>query len=79
MDGALEVGAVPNCLMSSTGVPMASNGGICRMLRVVEAVTPSSWYFCSRASSTARACGPYLVNTSRLRTFSARSRRVSGG
>ena len=33
----------------------------------------------SSASSTARACGPYLVNTSRLRTLSARSRRVSGG
>ena len=40
--------------------------------------TPSSAYLASSASSTARACGPYFVNTSRFLTFSARSRRVSG-
>ena len=58
---------------------MVSNGEIFRMRGSSRLVTPSSWYFWSRASSTARACLPYLVKTSRLRTFSTRSRRVSGG
>ena len=41
---------------------------------------PSSAYLSSSASSTARACVAVLGEVrSRLRTFSARSRRVSGG
>ena len=65
--------------MSWMGVPIRSNGEIRSTCGFSRSRTPSSWYLSRRASSTARACSPYLVNTSRLRTFSARSRRVSGG
>ncbi len=46
---------VPNYFMSSTGVPIVSNGGTWRMRGSSRLMTPWSWYFCSSASSTARA------------------------
>ena len=50
-------------------MPIASKGVICRIRGSSRSMTPSSWYFCSSASSTARAWAPYFVNTSRLRTL----------
>ena len=64
--------------MSCTACPSRSKGAICSTLASSRLSTPSSRYLASSASSTARACGPYFVNTSRFLTFSARSRRVSG-
>ena len=47
--------------------------------RIAEVDDALVLIFLQQGFKTARACGPYLVKTSRLRTFSARSRRVSGG
>jgi hypothetical protein len=45
----------------------------------LDALMPLSAYLSSSASRTARAFSPYLAKTLRFLTFSARSRRVSGG
>ena len=78
VDGLLEASLIAESLDELHGVPSASKGGIFSTLASSRLSTPSSAYLASRASSTARACAPYFVNTSRFFTFSARSRRVSG-
>ena len=77
---ASKSAALPNSLdQLRRAFPSRRTAGSAGLRGSSRSMTPSSWYFCSSASSTARACGPYLVKTSRLRTLSARSRRVSGG
>ena len=48
VDGRSKSARPPNCLMSSSGVPIASKGGICRICGSSRLVTPSSWYFCEQ-------------------------------
>ena len=59
--------------------PSHRTGATLRIRGSSSAVTPSSWYFCSSASSTARALVPVFRKNIALAHVLTRSRRVSGG
>ena len=79
MYGALEIGAGAEAPDQFEGRPHGVEGRDLQDPRIVQIDDALILIFLEQRFEHGARLGPYFVKTSRLRTLSARSRRVSGG